>query len=480
LNGKHRPGSLRLSPGFLVVSLFGAVLLSCIMVRQAHSRPEIPDGPVAPLKRVSSVEMADLSSPAPAAPIRLGVDATESCRPNTAALDALSEALASENARSAASAAGGAESDWARRDVNWREWARIETTPAPIYWNDAGPVDGLNAYAVHSRAGVTVCMSNRKTNRASIRLRVRLPRAPYELERLTYIPATDADRVVTVSDAVPVRQSNRMPQRVRLDRLMGRDMVRPGVTALPVDLLPGETCLLRFTDTAYTSRIALNQVREQLRAMPRASVELARRLRVIFDGSGAFESAISASCKLNPDRRRTVIHRFLLVLSQAYSLHRNFQVNNAVRPQIGSEFRAALERLNGALSDTSATLMGLIPEIDVSPEGAADGQTVLPAAARAGRNEDGHAALVTVALSNQGAHSAELVKIGLDQTMLPAGVTCEPTEPALFGRLAPGQTVRATFVLRWTGNHSLPENRCSGDISYFSVGAPAHLRPRPW
>jgi hypothetical protein len=177
-----------------------------------------------------------------------------------------------------------------------------------------------------------------------------------------------------------------------------------------------------------------------------------------------------------------MIHRYLLVLGQVYSLHRNFQVRHTVQEQPGIEFQSALDRLKDALADTSATLMGLVPGISVAFESAAPiaRSASGPTHAAFQSDQTEHTAYATVTLANQGSRPVELVKIGIDQTSLPAGVRCLPEEPALFGSVAAGHTARMTYVLKWNGAGGLPEDACVGDISYFTAGAPAHLRPHSW
>ena len=126
--------------------------------------------------------------------------------------------------------------------------------------------------------------------------------------------------------------------------------------------------------------------------------------------------------------------------------------------------------------------MGLAPGISLSAE---PPTTIRPAAWRqdsGGKLENApvHSVYATVTLANMGAHSADHVKIELDLAALPAGVECDPTEPALIGTLAPNQAARATFQLRWKGLAGVPPFRCVGDVSYFTAGAPAHLRPSTW
>jgi hypothetical protein len=72
------------------------------------------------------------------------------------------------------------------------------------------------------------------------------------------------------------------------------------------------------------------------------------------------------------------------------------------------------------------------------------------------------------------------VKLGLDASALPEGSTCTPDDPAYFGALHPGQTVRAKFMLKLPEAAQTEPARFVADVSYFTSGAPAHLRTRPW
>ncbi len=352
-----------------------------------------------------------------------------------------------------------------------------------MYGGNAEPAEGLDVYAVRGLHGATVCISNRRPAEAAVQLRVRLLKAPYKIEQLIFRPATVKEAGTTATMLPQAAPPADGPAEWLLTRLKGRDLPSAETVSIPLTVVrPGSLVLVRFTDAAYESRCALNEFREQLRTLPRTSGELARRLQTIFQGSGSCERAISATCSLSADRRRSDIHRYLLVLGQAYSLHLNFHFNDSAQSQTGVKFRAALDRLNDALADTSATLMGLVPGITLSTEPPAE---VLTVAARqdAGAPQGGeaiHTAYATVTLSNQGSRPADHVKVGLDQSALPAGVTCEPAEPALFGPVAPAQTVRATYQLRWKGRAENPLGAFTGDVSYFTAGAPAHLHPRTW
>jgi hypothetical protein len=474
LSRLHRPGPFLLSPIFFAASLYGAGALFARTVVDAPPRPRLPDS-APPI--VASASARDVQDLAPATTVTVSIDTTGSCAVDTTRMQEIRTAL--DGALNVGSTAA-KNIDCALNVAYCSQWARLGTSAAPVYWGLNGPSDKISVYAVHSRDGATVCFTNQAANDVIVRPRVRLAQCPYRIERLTVTMHRETERDKSSSDNVsPDRVAANRPD-VVLTRLKGRDVTNTGVVILPMALHPGETSILRFTDSAYASRVALNEVRSQLHRLPHSSGELARRLHVIFDGSGSFEKAIASASRLSPDRRRGDIHRFLLVLGQAYSLHRNFQITNAVQAQIGVAFRLALDRLNDSLADTSATLMGLVPEITVSPDPPGSLRTARTRTVVSERSGDEpHTAYATVALSNQGSHSIELVKIGMELSALPTGVHCDPSEPALFGTLAPGQTVRATYLLHWKGPVA-PRHCCIGDISYFTAGAPAHLRPRFW
>jgi len=240
--------------------------------------------------------------------------------------------------------------------------------------------------------------------------------------------------------------------------------------------------LIRFTDAAFVSRCALNEVRDRLKLLPKSSAELSRRLHVILDGAAGCDKALTSFYGLPADVRRASVHRFLLVLGQVDALLRNFRGQSGSQPDRATELHDAVLRLNESLADVSATLLGLVPAIvlsNKSPEQSAHGDQ--PGFGADGpASEARHTMFATVGLVNQGEHSAELVKIGIDRNRLPDGVECEPADPAFFGSLKPNQTAKSTYVLHWQGASAPDLAGIVGDISYFASGAPAHLYPRTW
>jgi len=475
------PGFIRLSAAFLTLTVFGAGVLFALILGDAQRPVRNTHPPHISLHRASLRALTPVRSAQVTTRERfqLNIDATRAGAANPAGLRAARETLSPTDAPVDSGQDRASLSADAPGTPGVLMWARLDAGTAYLSWGADGPIEGLDAFASRRREGTTVVLSNRTPGHLAGQLRVRLPAATYKIERMTLTSRSESKDTGIGKDASLHAVNNN--RSVNVTRLKGRDLTAPGVVTLPVDLQAGDVVAVRCTDVSYASRSALNEVRSQLERMPHASAELAHRLHVILDGTATCEAAISTPSRLTTDRRRVVIHRYLLVLSQAYSLHRNFQVRHTVKEQPGIDFQSALDQLKDSLADTSATLMGLVPGISVSLD---QDQRLLRPVAFSSQDAPAvpaeHVAHVTVTLANQGSLPAELVKIGVNQNSLPGGVRCQPDEPALFGTVGPGETARATYELKWTGPASLPEGSCVGDISYFTAGAPAHLRPRTW
>jgi hypothetical protein len=181
-------------------------------------------------------------------------------------------------------------------------------------------------------------------------------------------------------------------------------------------------------------------------------------------------------------KRLSCIHHLLLLTAQAQAMARNYEAEQIVSASAGAAVMGALERLTDALAEASAAALNLVPQITVArelpPREGADGAAI--DASMPSMPPPAQRATVTIALTNAGTQGVAAVKIGQDSAAMPPGTVCEPTDPAYFGALYPGQTVRATFQLRCPALSPFPDSRCVGDVSYFIEGAPAHLRLRPW
>ena len=204
----------------------------------------------------------------------------------------------------------------------------------------------------------------------------------------------------------------------------------------------------------------------------------------------------AGAAKYGRDSRLECVHHLLLITAQAHSLHHNYQMRHTVDEGTGNHVMAALDRLTTSLSETSAALLGLVPQVLVTASPVSSAQARTTGAIReqtetfaANKKEINPNApnmqmrperAVTVSLKNTGGRSVSNVKLGLNMAGMSGSVTCEPADPAYFDVLRPGQSIRAIFHVRCAPGADLSDTLFTGDVSYFAGTAPAHLRPRAW
>ena len=372
-------------------------------------------------------------------------------------------------------------------ESGWMLWGRLRTTPTPV----SVPLEaGVSAYAVHSAQGMTLYLVNRSTEKKRLLLQIRLPRGVYKGERLTFSPPNPMvqanpalrsgpteSRLRPVSDDGQTTDSPQIVQTTQLERLQGRALNAAGLIRKPCLLLPGQVSLYRYTDEAQAARAALNETYDSLHAMALRSPNPAHRLRHILEEGDGARGSLSAGNGKSSSARLSGIHRLLLLTAQVQSMQRNYQQRHVVDADEGAAVMGALERLTDALAETSATLLELVPQIVVREE--SEPRTA-PLPDTVDTPLPPRRLIVTVSLANLGRQSPGMVKLGLDTAALPHGVACTPDDPAYFGSVHPGQSVRATFQLRCPAGTLLSADRCGGDVSYFVSGTPAHLRIRAW
>jgi hypothetical protein len=393
-------------------------------------------------------------------------------------LDAISAAAGAITG--AAGAAQTAETTPVEANRDWYVWGRLASPRAAA----TSVSDGIGPYAVHSPEGATVCLINRSGQKTATRLTLRLPRGVYKIERLIFTSSagpTGADPSGRVTPAGAPSDFQPLLPSAQWKLLEGSDLSETGSVSKLYTLEAGQVCLYRYTDTARAARVAYREVQDRLHEMAASTPGPARRLRHLLEEGEPYLGGLSAGDRRQNglQKRLGCIHRLLLVTAQVHSLHHNYQERKTVNAAPGKAVMAALDHLTEALGETSATLLGLVPEVTVTASGGSGPVSGGPAAGL--QNADNQARrTVTIALSNTGSRSVAMVKIGLDVSALPVGILSEPEDPAFFGTLSPGQTVRATFRLRGPAAEEVPNSRCVGEVSYFAATAPAHLRLHPW
>ena len=277
----RRPGAFEVPLSWLAVAVFAAGLLFAGAIRELFP-PQI-ERTTAPVTLSSAssriVPTAVRRSEATPSPVRVDVDATHAATPNPEILRRISAAIAPHASGAAASPATPA------GDRDAVKWARLDTDAVKVTRSDQEHPEKLDVYAVHSASGATVCMANASSDAATVQLRVRLAKAPYRLNVSRTYPQPPRHEVRHPENRA--RQTFNSSEGWQLRRLQGRGLANPWTESIPFAVRPGETILLRFTISAYASRCGLNEVREELRKMPRGSGELARRLHVILDGTPA-------------------------------------------------------------------------------------------------------------------------------------------------------------------------------------------------
>ncbi len=355
----------------------------------------------------------------------------------------------------------------------WLSWSGLDAQAleTQLIGAESLPSDAFLAYAAHPAGAAAVCLINHSDRKVTTCVRIRLPRGVYKIERLRFSPS--ASIAEHSPETVPARYAPIAPSNIRLDPLEGCDLAAAGSVSKTLTLDPGEACVYRYRDVALHSWQAWCEVQEALHGLQGEAPGPVRRLRrMLSEVSGGLGGLTGGKRHSDTNVRLGRIHHLLLGTAQAESLARNYQTRHVFNIASGQNLMQALVSLSSDLADTSATMLGLSPRIDVTY----DRDT--PASLGSGTVTSD--ALVTIRLENTGSRSVGLVKMGLDASTLPSGARCEPADLAFFGTLHPGQTVQAEFHVRRLPAEGLTEERCAADISYFIASVPAHLRPHAW
>lgn len=496
----------------LLYSAAGIGSLCAIGLYGAHSKNRIPS-PKNPHPNPIVVEQIALRTdegetllPAVSLLVRIEADATAATNSDKEALTEIKAAMLPMESLSA---------DGAKPALpDWFVWGRFDGARILVKAipEDVLPDGQFSVYGSRAAETTAVCFANRSARVLRTELRLRLPQGIWSVERLTFTPrastsagpvsapanaglistAPDTGNGVdkatdTVEKSKDSDQASRQnldlslkEPRIRLERLEGCDFGGTAVVRKPFELQPGQVCFYRFLDRSKAILSAWNDAHSMLRHLAGSNSGPANRLRKMLDEGEPYLAGTQSGTRSSSSRRVGCVHRLMLYTSQAVSLHRNYLARGTVEKKQGGEIMRSLERLTDALSETSAVLLGLVPQvaviragIQVGAIGASKSLVALQPAQPAKRK-------VLVALANTGTQSIENVRIGLDSSELPKGVICEPSDAAFFGTLLPGQTARAVFEVHVPAGVALPDNRLAADVSYFAAKLPAHLRPHAY
>ena len=327
-----------------------------------------------------------------------------------------------------------ATSDAGTEKPDWMKWGRFGGNQALV--TSSLESKGEQVYATSSPEGTTLLLNNATEAPLNAKVKIRLSAGVYKIERLL------------ISEPCTFRN------------FTGANLARSGFVTKPLDLMPGEIVLLRCTDVSRAARSAFGNAMRHLKTLAASHPDKANRLRRMMKEGEPYLTSLFPS-RLSRERRTAGINRLALYISQTHALCRNYQARNAVKEESGANLMASLEQCADSLSETSAALLEMTPQIVLTQE------------------KGKGTANVEISLCNSGGQTARTVKLALDTESLPRGIALRPADPVLFNEVKTGQTVRATFVLK-LGEEALTPSRCVADITYFVGKSPAHLRPRAW
>lgn len=360
---------------------------------------------------------------------------------------------------------------------NWSKWAHLEGGACQIASNHPDSSSYLKIYAVKYEGGVTVFLMNQGAEKSKIQVGTRLSHGIYTVEKLSLVaPGAEIKTGLAKSSSEISTVNSQLP---KLSRQIGADLTSDSFAKNSLTLESGQLYILKFTDSALSARQAYNEMRDRLRQLSYVAPVAADKLNAIINGFDTTRIGLGATGSPRAGDRVGRIHGFLLALFQVHTLHKNFLDKKAVPEAIGNRLMDSVDRLNILLSETSVNLLKLVPEIEMVPEiGVANFRT-------ASRQNSGVASdppvswVVMLKLTNLGKRTARDLKLGIKVKSLPQEVSCSPTEPDYFATLTPGQSVSATYHLISAQGASALQNRCVGEISYFSANVVAHIYLSP-
>lgn len=446
----------------LCASASGAALALCCALYFLISHWAVQTAPAKPVKVTFAAYRQSEMTPAPQAQrVTVSVDATQT---RSADRTALEGAVKQANGVLPPLPESYTEAKAMGRAGEWFYWARLADRQAGLALSgnaknsaDAPTIPAISAYAAAGTSGATALLVNPSNATVTVRYQIRLARGAYDMEILRFSPAKPEIALVAQESPAPALN---LTYETRLTHLDSCDFGATRTAERLVILRPGEAAIVRANNVSRSAVGAYYHACELLSALRPSVPGLSRRLRTMLrDGESGLQILTLSNGRRGSGRRLEAIHHLLLLTAQAESLERNYLLRGAVKHKEGAALAAALEALSGALSQTSAVALNLVPQIEVLPD-------------TRGKVK------VAVSLRNGGNESVDSVKLGLDDKALPAKTVCQPPDPAYFGALRPGQSVETTFEIRCASGEDLTAVQYTADVSYLTASCPAHLRPR--
>lgn len=304
----------------------------------------------------------------------------------------------------------------------WDAWIESGSRPVPAVADDPA----VTCFAVRTRLGAVLVVRNVSDTCRAVRVAVRMPAGAFSTE-LVVQPATGP------------------PRAQRLRSVVAGAGNRVASAWLP----SGASAAFRWVDRRGSVAASYRSARQALAALRPVDAALARRVGVPLTECGSHVAAgLRRAQPATRDRAVRQVHRALFTASHAVMLARNARPNARSR-----ELRQALEALEVELSELSAALLDLAPNVAWVPSNAAGGSEQA----------------FTVSMTNYGRLTVDNVRFSLRAE----GATVRPVERVMLGTLAPGQSARATFRVRPRAGEPL---HAAAYVGYRTARSPARLR----
>jgi hypothetical protein len=286
------------------------------------------------------------------------------------------------------------------------KWGRMGTT-ATVFSPKILPQNGVSAQATRSLREASVLMIA-PSDGAGVQAKAtaQLEAGLYRVAAMVIDPASDAST----------------PPALRTWRMESALLTKPGASSKSLRLRPGQTLILRWTETISEARSVLQMARrtEAAKGGPTTytGVTIAKALGQVAKLLGEVQTLTLRGNRPEAIRRT---HQALLYIAQAQAMTKN-------RPGAvsGDDDDTAFAELTSAFSEISAAMGNLVPA-----------ESILP-------GKDELSPEVKISLTNAGSKPITLVTLSLP-TSNDAAQAISENRRQVFRRVAPGATVTARF-----------------------------------